>query len=238
MPAVEPTLIGRDLCRSFGKGETIVHALREVSLVLYPGETVLLMGPSGSGKSTLLAVLSGLLRPDRGQVLALGQPLWELSESAQRHFRLAHCGFIFQGFNLFPALTAREQLEMVVRWGQSASRGQAAARVQEMLDLLGLARRADVRADQLSGGEKQRVAIGRALLKRPTFCFADEPTSNLDWAHGRQVIELLKSAARQRGASVLIVGHDARIVPFADRVLQMEDGRLSDAALAAGRGPS
>jgi putative ABC transport system ATP-binding protein len=194
---------------------------------LYGGEVSLLMGPSGSGKSTLLAVLSGLLRPDSGEVIVLGQQLWEMSENEQRKFRLRHCGFIFQGFNLFPSLTAREQLEMVLRWGEGLSQREAERRVEEALVRLDLGQRADLTADQLSGGEKQRVAIARSLLKEPTFCFADEPTSSLDWSHGEQVVQLLRAAARERGATIFIVAHDSRIVPYADRVYYLEDGRLT-----------
>jgi putative ABC transport system ATP-binding protein len=224
----EPALIARHLERSFGTGEAAARALRDVSLELHRGQVLLLMGPSGSGKSTLLAVLSGLLRPDRGEVTVLGEDLWRMSEPARERFRLRHFGFVFQGFNLFPSLTAREQLEMVVRWGEGASRREACRRVAEMLDQLGLGRRAHVRADQLSGGEKQRVAVGRALLKRPQFCFADEPTGSLDWGHGEQVIRLLHAAGHDRGAVLFLVGHDPRLVPYADRVLHLVDGRLSD----------
>ena len=156
----EPALVARHLERSYGAGESAARVLRDVSLDLHPGQVLLLMGPSGSGKSTLLAVLAGLLRPDRGEVTILGQDLWRMSESARERFRLRHFGFIFQGFNLFPSLTAREQLEMVLRWGEGASRREARLRVAEMLDQLGLGRRGHVRADQLSGGEKQRVAVG------------------------------------------------------------------------------
>jgi putative ABC transport system ATP-binding protein len=186
------------------------------------------MGPSGSGKSTLLAVLSALLRPDSGQVHALGQELSRLSEREQEEFRRRHCGFIFQGYNLFPALTAREQLEMVLRWGDGLPRAEARRRTDEMLALLGLTKKARLRPAQLSGGEKQRVAIGRALVKEPDLCFADEPTSALDWAHGEQVVEMLRAAAHERGATVLVVSHDARIVPFADRVFHLEDGSLHE----------
>jgi putative ABC transport system ATP-binding protein len=222
------TLQGWGLTRSFGQGETATTALREVSLELHAGQVALLMGPSGSGKSTLLAVLSGLLRPDAGSVLALGRDLWALSEREREQFRLEHCGFIFQGYNLFPALTARQQLEMVLRWGAAAGRREARSRAAAMLDLLGLARKADLRPSQLSGGEKQRVAIGRALIKEPAFCFADEPTSALDWKHGEQVIELLRAAAHDRGAAILIVSHDARIIPHVDRVFHLEDGCLAE----------
>ena len=224
----EPTLRGVDLCRSFGQGEMQTQALKAVSLEMYGGQLALLMGPSGSGKSTLLAVLSGLLRPDGGKVISLGVDLWALSERQQEAFRLRHCGFIFQGYNLFPALTARQQLEMVMRWGQGASAREARRKSDEMLSLLGLARKAHLRPAEMSGGEKQRVAIGRALMKDPDFCFADEPTSALDWAHGEQVIELLRAAAHERGATILVVAHDARIIPYVDRVFNLEDGQMKE----------
>lgn len=231
----EPALIARHLHRGFGAGDEAVTVLRDVSLDLHEGEVLLLMGPSGSGKSTLLAVLSGLLRPEKGEVSVLGKDLWRLSESARERVRLRHFGFIFQGFNLFPSLTASEQLEMVVRWGEGASRRDARRRVAAMLDRLGLGRRAHLRADRLSGGEKQRVAVGRALLKDPRFCFADEPTGALDWAHGEQVIQLLHSAAHERGAVLFVVGHDPRLVSYADRVVRLADGRLTDEPAPAPR---
>lgn len=221
-----PALQGVRLSRSFGQGEMKTTVLHDVSLQLHSGQITLLMGPSGSGKSTLLAILSGLLRPDSGRVMALGNDLWAMSDREREQFRLRHCGFIFQGYNLFNALTARQQLEMVVRWGEGASARDARHRADEMLSLLGLGKKEDLRPSQLSGGEKQRVAIGRALIKEPNFCFADEPTSALDWKIGEQVIELLRSAAHDRGATVLVVAHDARIIEHVDRVVHMEDGRL------------
>jgi putative ABC transport system ATP-binding protein len=233
VPSAQPSLQGIQLSRSFGSGETLAQALRGASLELFDGEFALVMGPSGGGKSTLLAVLSGLLRPDSGRTLVRGADLWAMSDVERRAFRLAHFGFIFQGYNLFPALTAREQLEMVVRWGEGMSRSEARRRVGEMLDLLGLAKKGDLLPEQLSGGEKQRVAVGRALIKRPAFCFADEPTSALDWAHGQQVIELLCDAARWQGATVLVVAHDVRIAPFAHRVFHLEDGCLTEPAIAS-----
>jgi putative ABC transport system ATP-binding protein len=221
-----PAIRGSRLVRTFGQGEMKTVALDDVSLEIQRGQLALLMGPSGSGKSTLLAVLSGLLRPDGGQVLSLGHDLWTMSDAQREDFRLRHCGFIFQGYNLFPALTARQQLEMVMRWGEGATPREARRRSEEMLSLLGLGRKAHLRPTELSGGEKQRVAIGRSLVKDPEFCFADEPTSALDWAHGEQVIELLRTAAHERGATVLVVAHDSRIIPYADHVFQLEDGRL------------
>src|SRR5262249_30856104 len=147
-----PTLRGVHLTRSFGEGDTRTTALNDVSLSLYGGQVSLLMGPSGSGKSTLLAVLSGLLRPDAGRVLALGEDVWAMSDRQREHFRLLHCGFIFQGYNLFPALTARQQLEMVLRWGEGASARDARRRAEEMLSLLGLGRKAHLRPAEMSGG--------------------------------------------------------------------------------------
>jgi putative ABC transport system ATP-binding protein len=222
------TLCGRHLTRTFGEGRTEVTALADVSLDLYPGEVALLMGPSGSGKTTLLAVLSGLLRPTSGQVVAVGQDVWQMSERQREQFRMRHCGFVFQDANLLPSLTARQQLEMLLRWGLGASTHEARQRTTAMLGVLGLARKGHLRSNELSGGEKQRVAVGRALIKDPTFCFADEPTSSLDWDHGEQVIQLLRNAAHQRGRTVFVVGHDPRMISYVDRVLWIADGRLLD----------
>jgi len=223
-----PALQAIEVSRTFGDGKTLTVALNEASLELEAGQLGLVMGPSGSGKSTLLAVLSGLLSPDSGQVLVRGQNLWALSETQRRELRRRHFGFIFQGFNLFPELTAREQLEMVLRWGEGVGRREVRMRVAEILHVLGLTSRADLLPAQLSGGEKQRVAVGRALLKRPAFCFADEPTSALDWAHGQQVVELLRHATSVLGSTVLVVAHDPRIADYADRLFRIKDGSLSE----------
>ena len=221
-----PSLVGHDLLRSFGAGSHKTYALQGVSLELRPNEMNLLMGPSGSGKTTLLAVLSALLRPCDGRVTALGQEIWRMSEPELERFRLRHCSYVFQGYNLFPALTAREQLEIVLRWGEGASAREARKRSEAVLSQLGLGNKLHMRPAQMSGGEKQRVAIGRALVKNPSFLFADEPTSALDWENGQQVIELLNGVARQRGATVLVVTHDPRLVGYADRVIEMADGKL------------
>jgi putative ABC transport system ATP-binding protein len=207
-----------------------------VSLDLYRGQLVLLMGPSGSGKSTLLAVMSGLLQPDGGDVMAHDgrqlRDVWHMTAREREQFRLRYCGFIFQGYNLFPALSARQQLEIVLRWSGEASGGEARRRADEMLSLLGLGSKGSLKPSQLSGGEKQRVAIGRALIKNPKFCFADEPTSALDWSSGERVIELLRAAAHERDATILIVSHDHRILPYVDVHFHLEDGRLTEAELA------
>jgi len=222
----EPSLVAHALTRSFGTGEQRSYALREAAIRLFPGELSLLMGPSGSGKSTLLAVISALLRPDSGTVHAAGQDLWSLDEDELEQFRLKHCSYIFQGYNLFPALSARQQLEVVLRWGEGVSLREAQDRADLVLAQLGLSKKAHLRPQALSGGEKQRVAIARALVKNPTFIFADEPTSALDWENGQQVIRLLQACAQERKATVLVVTHDHRLVPFADRVFEMADGQL------------
>jgi len=228
------TLTAHNLTRSFGSGDNRVVALDDVSLELRPREFALLMGPSGSGKSTLLAVLSGLVPPDGGQVVALGQNVWVMSNLEREEFRRQSIGFIFQGYNLFPALTVREQLEMVLLWAVEAPPGEAESKVEAVLDLLGLTEKADHVPEQLSGGEKQRVAIARALIKDPKIIFADEPTSALDWQRGQQIVELLQASARERGAILVVVSHDNRLIPYADRVLHLDDGRISQPEVLAG----
>jgi putative ABC transport system ATP-binding protein len=222
----KPVLQGCSLKRSFTNGPSTTIALNDVSIDLYPGEVSLIMGPSGSGKSTLLSIISGLSFPDSGQVIAHGQDLARLSEKERKEFRLRHCGFVFQGHNLFPALTASEQLEIVLGWGTSTSGRKARDEAREMLGRLGLSKKTHLRPEQLSGGEKQRVAIGRALIKKPTLCFADEPTSALNWELGKEVIGMLRQAAEEDGATVVVVAHDARIQELADRTFHMEDGRI------------
>jgi putative ABC transport system ATP-binding protein len=212
----------------YGSGETETRALRDVSLDLTPGQLTLVIGPSGCGKTTLLAVLSGLLPPTGGQVLIGGHDLYALTDAERREFRRLHVGFIFQGFHLFPTLTVREQLEMVLRWGEGLPADEAARRTQELLIVLNLKRKGELLPQELSGGEQQRVAIGRALIKKPDLFFADEPTSALDWDHGKQVMGILSSAAHETACTVLVVAHDPRVMPFADRILHMEDGAFKN----------
>ncbi len=230
-----PSLRGVNLVRTYGDGTASRAALQQVSVDLFPGQIVLLMGPSGSGKSTLLAILSGLLEPDSGQVLAdddgVLRDVWAMNDKERETYRRKHAGFIFQGYNLFPALTARQQLEIVLKWGEGVENSEARSRADDMLDRLGLAKNKNKKPAQLSGGEKQRVAIGRALVKNPSFMFADEPTSALDWENGQKVIDLLRDAAHERGASILVVSHDHRILPFVDVYYHLEDGYLERRAL-------
>jgi putative ABC transport system ATP-binding protein len=218
----------KGLVKRFKTGRTQATVLREVDFEAEAGHVTMVMGPSGSGKSTLIAALSGLLKPDAGQVTVLNQDLWRLSAGRIDRFRLDHCGFIFQGFNLFPALTAYEQVASVLRY-KGLGRKAARERAIEALTEVGLAPRMGQRPSELSGGEKQRVAIARALAKAPDLVFADEPTSALDGESGQMVVRLLRRAATDHGAAVICVTHDVRLEAYADRVVRLEDGQvLSD----------
>jgi putative ABC transport system ATP-binding protein len=220
------TITARDLCKSFGQGPQKIDVLLDVSLEIAAGQLTLCVGPSGSGKSTLLAALSGLLPPDRGGVSLLGHGLWSMSDRERESFRLAHCGFVFQGFNLFSALTAYEQVLLPLHYMRVPA-AEARERSRAALAEVGLSERMDLLPLALSGGEKQRVAIARAMVKRPQFVFADEPTSALDGTNGRIVTGLLSQLAHTHGATVLCVTHDPRLLDHADRVLNLEDGRLA-----------
>lgn len=229
-----PILRADEVCKAFASGKLRTQVLNGLSLSIDPGELTLISGPSGCGKSTLLAVLSGLQKVDSGRVHALGSELGQLDLRALEHFRLQHTGFVFQGFNLFPALTALEQVELPLNH-MGLSKQEARARARRSLEEVGLAHRVKLRPSELSGGEKQRVAIARALAKEPELLFADEPTSALDAANGQIIIDILHTIARTHGTTVLCVSHDPRLVAHADRVLAMEDGRiLSDRRLGAG----
>jgi putative ABC transport system ATP-binding protein len=218
-------LDARGLSKAYRIGKVRQVVLKNVDFTAHHGQVTMVMGPSGSGKSTLIAALSGLMRPDEGEVLALGESLWNKSAGRIDRFRLEHCGFIFQGFNLFPSLNATEQVVQVLKYcgiGKQEARKRATA----ALEAVGLDQRLRQLPAELSGGEKQRVAIARALAKSPALIFADEPTSALDSANGKVVIELLHEAARKRGAAIVVVTHDPRLEAHADRIIHMEDGKI------------
>jgi putative ABC transport system ATP-binding protein len=220
-------LDARGLSKSYRIGRTQQQVLKNVDFTAYHGQVTMVMGPSGSGKSTLIAALSGLMKPDEGEVLALGEPLWKKSRRKIDRFRLDHCGFIFQGFNLFPSLDATQQVTQVLKYcGLAKKRAHEVATAA--LESVGLGQRLHQRPAEMSGGEKQRVAIARALAKSPSLIFADEPTSALDSSNGQVVIKLLHEAARERGAAIVVVTHDPRLEAHADRVIHMEDGRILD----------
>ncbi len=213
------------LSKAYRIGKVQQQVLKDVAFDARAGEVTMVMGPSGSGKSTLIAALSGLMRPDGGEVMALGESLWTRKQKHVDRFRLDHCGFIFQGFNLFSALDATQQVVQVLRYC-GLGRREAHVRAVEALESVGLGARLRQKPAELSGGEKQRVAIARALAKKPALIFADEPTSALDSTNGQVVIRLLHEAARTRGAAVVVVTHDSRLEAHADRIIHMEDGRI------------
>jgi putative ABC transport system ATP-binding protein len=215
------------LVKRFKTGRSYVEVLKGVDFRALHGDVTMVMGPSGSGKSTLVAALSGLLRPDGGTVSALDQPLWDLKPGRIDRFRLDHCGFIFQGFNLFSALSALQQVAVVLKY-KGYSKSEARDRAELALTEVGLGHRLNQRPAELSGGEKQRVAIARALAKDPQLLFADEPTSALDGENGQVVTRLLQRAAKQHGAAVICVTHDPRLEAFADRIIHIEDGQILD----------
>ena len=229
-PSSDLTACG--LTKAFKSGRGKSQVLKGVDFCARQGEVTMVMGPSGSGKSTLVAALSGLMRPDEGRVVALGTDLWTLPGSKLDRFRLDHCGFIFQGFNLFAALSAVEQVAVVLKY-KGHSRKAALDLARQSLEEVGLSGKERLRPSELSGGEKQRVAVARAIAKQPRLLFADEPTSALDAENGQIVIRLLQRAARAHGAAVVCVTHDSRLKAFADRVITINDGLVLD-----GRAPS
>jgi putative ABC transport system ATP-binding protein len=215
----------REVVKTYGSGNAEVHALRGVNLDVYPGEITLLVGPSGCGKTTLLSVVAGILRPTRGSVVALDTDLTRLSTWRRTAFRRTNVGFVFQQFNLLPALTAAENaaVPLVI---QGYSRWRALAAAGELLDKMGMADRANNLPGQLSGGQQQRVAIARALIHHPHLLVCDEPTSALDAKTGHTILELLRSIAIEGDRAVIIVTHDSRIFEFADTLARMDDGRI------------
>ncbi|MGH8214926.1 MAG: ABC transporter ATP-binding protein [Rhodanobacteraceae bacterium] len=218
-------LIASDIHMGYTSGKVRTEILHGLSLAVDAAQLTLIAGPSGCGKSTLLSILSGLQRPETGSVIALGEDLWRGDRHALDRFRLQHTGFVFQGFNLFPALTGLEQVMLPLGYMGVADRA-AKDRSRAALEEVGLSGRMHLLPAELSGGEKQRVAIARALVKQPQLLFADEPTSALDAANGQIVIDTLRRIAHEHGTTVLCVSHDPRLVKHADRVLKMEDGAI------------
>lgn len=218
-------VLAEGLRKAYSSGGRDTVVLKGVDFEAAFGELTMIVGPSGSGKSTLIALISGLLRPDAGQVRALGVELWQLASKDIDRFRLDNCGFIFQGFNLFPALNALDQVALILRY-MGIKDGEAKDRALKTLSQVGLRDKLSLRPSEMSGGEKQRVAIARALVKEPRLIFADEPTSALDSENAAMIITLLNSAARERNAAIVVVTHDTKLRQSAHRVVEMEDGRV------------
>ncbi len=221
-----------NVTRVFGHGEAAVKAVDDVSFAVPAGQLLLIMGPSGSGKTTLLTIIGGLLRPTSGSVVIDGTEITALGESQLTAFRRDNVGFIFQSFNLWESLNVIENVELALNIAGVGGRT-ARDRARRLLEERGLAGRLRFRARDLSGGEKQRVSIARALANEPRLLLADEPTANLDSQHGRQVMHLLRDISRSGERAVIVVSHDQRIREVADRVLWLEDGRIKDIGLVA-----
>jgi putative ABC transport system ATP-binding protein len=226
----EPAIELRDLDLSLGRGAARVHILRKISLDIVRGEAVGLVGPSGSGKSTLLMTMAGLERADSGSIRIDGVSLETLSEDALAKFRGAKIGIVFQAFHLIPTMTA---LENVAAPLELAGAADAFERAGAELAAVGLGERLSHYPAQLSGGEQQRVALARALAPRPSLLIADEPTGNLDEATGRAIIELLFDLRAKRGATLVLVTHDASLAARCDRTIRLRSGTVLTEALAA-----
>ena len=226
--STEPLLRLEQVEVTYGHGATAVQALRGVELELRPHQVTLMLGPSGSGKTTLLQVMGCLLRPTRGQVVLRGRSLSGLSLEQLTNLRLRDFGFVFQHYNLFPTLKAWENVAIALDL-KAVEKSRMWKESYRLLDLLGIGELAYRFPAELSGGQKQRVAIARALAGEPRILLADEPTAALDGQTGQDVVRVMQKLAHDRGCALFIVSHDPRVEAFADRVLHLEDGRLSHA---------
>jgi len=226
---MQPAIAVRNLTKTYVEGSAGIPALRGVDLDVQKGELLMLMGPSGSGKTTLLSIMGCILTASSGSVRVAGKEVVNLREKELPAIRLQHIGFVFQAFNLFPTLTAGENVELMLDLkGVSAAR--AKKRAEELLDQVGLSSKYKSFPSDLSGGQKQRVAIARALAGDPEIILADEPTAALDSHTGRNVMEMMSDLAHKRGRAVVIVTHDSRVVDFADRIVRIEDGTIAQSA--------
>ncbi|HEY6183381.1 MAG TPA: ABC transporter ATP-binding protein [Terriglobales bacterium] len=224
---MQPAIAVRQLTKTYSEGEARVTALRGVDLDVHAGEIVMLMGPSGSGKTTLLSIMGAILTATSGSVQVSGREVVGLNQKQLPAIRLENIGFVFQGFNLFPTLTAGENVELML--DLKGVRGATAKnRSQELLEQVGLGEKYKSFPNDLSGGQKQRVAIARALAGDPQIILADEPTAALDSHTGRTVMQLMKDLAHKRDRAVVIVTHDPRVAEFADRTVRIEDGLVAN----------
>lgn len=214
------------ITKSFGMGEAAVRAIDAIDLSVSGNELILIMGPSGSGKTTLLTILGGLLRPDSGSVVIDGVDITRLSQQELTSLRREKIGFVFQSFHLWESLSVIENVELVLNIA-GVTGGEARQRARALLEERGLGGRLRFRTRDLSGGEKQRVSIARALANQPRLLLADEPTANLDSRRGHQIMLLLRDIAKREGRAVVVVSHDQRIREVADRVLWLEDGHIT-----------
>ncbi len=229
---MQPAIAVHNMIKIYSPESAAVHALNGVNLAVDSGEVVFLMGPSGSGKTTLLSIMGCILQPTSGSVRIRGREVAGLPERELPAIRLAHIGFVFQGFNLFPTLSAGENVELALDLKGIRGR-EARRRAMELFEQVGIGEKFDVFPSDLSGGQKQRVAIARALAGAPDILLADEPTAALDSHVGRRILELVRSLAHSQGVAVVIVTHDSRMLQFADRLVHIEDGRIVEPSVAA-----
>ena len=222
----EPLIEAVNVAKDLGSGAARVAALKGVSLTLRGGELTLLMGPSGSGKTTLLSILGCMLTPNEGSVRVRGNPTDGAGPEELALLRREHVGFVFQSFHLFPTLSAVDNVRLALDVRGESSKA-AKLRSREALRKVGLSDKARALPRELSGGEQQRVAIARAIVGNPSVILADEPTAALDGENGRAIMKILAEIAREQGHAVLIVTHDPRLLPFADRIVHIEDGRIT-----------
>ncbi len=215
-----------DVTKEFRDGDTITSVLRGIDFRVSFGELTFLVGPSGCGKTTLLTIIAGLLRPSNGKVELFGKDLFQLSDAEQLTLRKVHLGFVFQQYNLIPALTAAENAALPLL-AANISRDEALRRSREVLNSLGLGEKAENYPKTLSGGQQQRVAIARALVHDPSLLICDEPTAALDHASGAAVLDILRGVATSGNRAVLVVTHDNRIFQYADQIAHMDDGRIT-----------
>ena len=226
MSVENQAIVANDLTKWFGEGEARMTAVKNVELVANFGEMLFIVGPSGSGKTTLLSMLSGILRPNAGKVAVKGSDIWTLNNDQLADFRLNTIGFVFQDYHLFPRLTTAENVAIPLilkqrNWEESITEA------EKYLEIVGLKDRVETLPVKLSGGEQQRVAIARAIISSPEILILDEPTASLDGDTGKMIIAFVKEKILNKSRCILIVTHDARINEYADRILHMEDGRLT-----------
>lgn len=226
MSSSNPVIRCENVTKVYGTGDEAVPALRGIDLEIQAGELFMLVGPSGCGKTTLISILAAILDATSGVCEVLGQDLSRLSKGQKNKLRAFNIGFVFQAFNLLPSLTAAENVAVPL-FIQGVSRGKAIAKANALLEQVGLGGRQKSLPSQLSGGQQQRVAIARALVHDPKIIVCDEPTSALDHHTGQKIMELMRALAQDHGVTLIIVTHDNRIFSYADRIADMDDGRIT-----------